>query len=176
MRSAARALIALTLATQCAAEGVYQTPEAFVAEAFGGTAPDASRLWIEEGLKGEIRAILEHDLGVLRLRYWGRAGRTAWVLEEIGKERPITAGFVVDRGKIERIKVLIFRESRGGEVRYPFFTDQFSGAGLTEGLALDRPIDGVTGATLSVRALTKLARLALLLHNHSEFTDGAPEQ
>lgn len=63
----------------------------------------------------------------------------------------------------------MFRESRGFEVRYPFFTDQFRGARLREGLDLDREIDGISGATLSVRALTKLARLALLLRAHSDF-------
>jgi uncharacterized protein with FMN-binding domain len=90
-------------------------------------------------------------------------------LEEIGKEQPITTGIVVEDGKIDQVKVLVFRESRGFEVRYPFFTDQFRGATLREGLDLDREIDGISGATLSVRALTKLARLALLLHAHSDF-------
>ena len=64
------------------------------------------------------------------------------------------------------VKVLIFRESRGWEVRYPFFTDQFKGATLVTDNNLDRKIDGITGATLSVNALTKLGRIALLLHKH----------
>jgi hypothetical protein len=85
------------------------------------------------------------------------------VLEEIGKTEPITTGIVVDQGAIARISVLIYRESRGWEVKYPFFTDQFKGATLTAMHELDRKIDGISGATLSVRALTRLARLALLL-------------
>jgi hypothetical protein len=109
-----------------------------------------------------------HDLGVLRLKYWEKEGRTAWILEEIGKERPITAGVVVNDGKIERINVLTFRESRGWEVRYPFFTDQFSDATLKEDKQLDRHIDGISGATLSVKAMTKMARLALLLDHEVE--------
>jgi len=97
------------------------------------------------------------------VRYWSRDERTAWILEEIGKTEPITTGIVVDKGAIARISVLIYRESRGWEVRYPFFTDQFKGATLNSTHELDRNIDGISGATLSVRALTRLARVALLL-------------
>ncbi|MBT8117818.1 MAG: FMN-binding protein, partial [Gammaproteobacteria bacterium] len=88
----------------------------------------------------------------------------AWILEEIGKERPITTGLVINEQGIERLRVLVFRESRGWEVKHPFFTDQFPGIQLTAGRELDGPIDGVSGATLSVRALKKLARLALYFH------------
>jgi hypothetical protein len=70
---------------------------------------------------------------------------------------------VVDSGSIARIAVLIYRESHGWEVRYPFFTNQFKGATLAATHELDRRIDGISGATLSVRALTRLARVALLL-------------
>jgi hypothetical protein len=62
--------------------------------------------------------------------------------------------------------VLIFRESRGWEVRHDFFTDQFKGVTLNDDRELDLPIDNISGATLSVRALTRLARLALYLHNN----------
>jgi len=30
--------------------------------------------------------------------------KTVWILDEIGKEKPITVGIVVDDGKIERVK------------------------------------------------------------------------
>jgi len=70
---------------------------------------------------------------------------------------------VIQDGVLERIKVLIFRESRGWEVRYPFFTDQFKGAALNHDGALNKSIDGISGATLSVRALKKIATLALYL-------------
>ena len=115
-----------------------------------------------------VAEIMEHDLGVLRLKYWEKEWRTVWILEEIGKERPITAGIVINNGKIERINVLTFRESRGWEIRYPFFTDQFSDAILKEDRQLDRKIDGISGATLSVKAMTKMARLALLLNHEIE--------
>ncbi len=158
-------LVLLLAAGEAAlARGVYQEPAAFVAEAFGGEAPPPRVLWVTGALRERVSRILGHPPRFLRVRYWLRGGRSAWVLEEIGKEQPITVGVVIDGGRIERIRVLIFRESRGWEVREPFFTRQFEGARLRGGDRLDRPIDGISGATLSVRALTRIARVALVLH------------
>ncbi|MGK0297004.1 MAG: hypothetical protein ACI9XC_000604 [Gammaproteobacteria bacterium] len=146
------------------AKGIYQEPNDFLIEVFTGDIPQVKKLWLEKDLKEDVRNILGHDLGVLRLSYWQRDNRTAWILEEIGKSLPITVGIVVNENKIERIKILIFRESRGWEVRYPFFTEQFTSAILTSGNKLDKGIDGISGATLSVNAVKKLAALALLFH------------
>ena len=110
-----------------AAEDVYQDPAAFVAEAFGGTAPEPKVLWVTRKLKPQVRGILGHDLGQLRVRYWAHEGRTVWILEEIGKTKLITTGIVIQEGAIDRLTPLVYRESHGWEVRYPFFTDQFKG-------------------------------------------------
>ncbi len=146
-------------------EDVYLAPDAFLAEAFDGEVPETRKFWVTKAYKSQINQILGRDLGVLRVAFWRRGERTAWILEEIGKVKPITAGLVVDSGELARLAVLIYRESRGWEVRHDFFTDQFRGARLSDGDKLDRPIDGISGATLSVRALTRLARLALYLHD-----------
>ncbi|WP_297527638.1 FMN-binding protein [Thiohalobacter sp.] len=146
-----------------AARGVYQTPEAFLDEVFAGQVPEARVLWLRGEIRAGVKRILGHRYPSLRIRYWQRGPRTAWILEEIGKEQPITTGVVVENGRIERIRVLVFRESRGYEVRHEFFTRQFDQAGLDEEGRLDRHIDNISGATLSVRAMKKLARLALFL-------------
>ena len=156
------------------AEGVDQEPEAFIHEVFGGHPPASEVLWITRPLREQITQILEHAPDALRVRYWGEKHRTVWIMDEIGKERPITVGLVVDNDRLETVKVLAFRESRGWEVRYPFFTDQFKGVGLSAGNELDQTIDGISGATLSVRALKKLARLALLLHAHTPMANDTP--
>lgn len=143
------------------ARGTYQEPEAFVLEAFAGHAPAAQTLWITDAMQPTIAQILGHAFAPRRVRYWQEGARSAWVLEEIGKEEPITTGIVVQAGRIENVKVLVYREGRGEEVRYPRFTEQFRGAALTPAQDLDRRIDGISGATLSVRALTRLTRLAL---------------
>lgn len=155
-------LLALTV-TAAAAADVYLEPEKFLSEAFDGNVPKPSVLWIAGDTRDAVEKILGHSAGALRVRYWARGKRSAWILEEIGKTEPITTGIVVDNGAIARVNVLVYRESRGWEVRYPFFTDQFKGATLTAMNELDNNINGISGATLSVRALTRLARIALLL-------------
>jgi hypothetical protein len=85
-----------------------------------------------------------------------------WILEETGKEELITAGFVIADGHIDHVRVLVYRESRGQEVRQSSFLKQFNSAKLVPGDRLDRDIDGIIGATLSVGAMERMARLALL--------------
>jgi hypothetical protein len=164
----------LFISANTPAEGVDQDPGAFINEVFAGDPPAPEVLWITRSLREPIKEILGHAPDVLRVRYWGKEHRTAWILEEIGKERPITVGLAIENGSLETVKVLAFRESRGWEVRYPFFTDQFNGVRLTKEYELNRSIDGISGATLSVRALKKLARLALFLHNQTPMANDSP--
>jgi hypothetical protein len=160
------AILFLLLAyTSAAADDIYQSNEDFLAEVFGGTPPQPGMVWLRDDVRTTSTAIMGHPYPGLRIRYWEQDGRSAWILEEIGKEKPITVGLVVSDKGLERVKVLAFRESRGWEVRYPFFTNQFAGIKLTAERQLDHDIDGISGATLSVRALEKLARLALYLHD-----------
>ncbi len=160
--------VLLSLSSLALAESIYQEPNAFLEEVFATQVPEPKMLWLTGERKQAVHNLLDHDYGSLRIRYWGNAERSAWILDEIGKEHPITTGIVVKDGKIELVRVLIFRESRGWEVRYPFFTDQFQQATLTTEQQLDRSIDNISGATLSVRALTKLARMALYLASQLE--------
>ena len=153
----------LCLATASRAESIFQSADDFVNESFAGKPPAAEVLWLQDDLKKQLEDILDHSYEGKRIRYWQQGSRSVWVLEEIGKTKPITTGIVINNKKIEVIKVLVFRESRGWEIKYPFFTGQFIQAGMTDEHKLDRTIDGISGATLSVRAVTKLARIALLL-------------
>ena len=165
-RGCAAALL-LAAALAATADEVFLEPASFVAEAFAGTPPAPRKLWVKPALNERVRAILGTTLPALRQKYWTDAERTVWILEASGRDRPITVGFVIADGAIQRTAILIYRESRGAEVRYPFFTDQFSGALLRPDGELDRHIDGITGATLSVHAINGLARVALLLDHEA---------
>lgn len=164
MKTLCALLVCMLPVSLVLAGGVYQSPEAFIAGTFSDKPPAPQLLWLKGDVRETSTAIMGHRYPAIRIRYWLQDGRSAWILEETGKERPITTGLVVGDHGIEKIRVLIFRESRGWEVKHPFFTDQFPGAGLDDELSLDRDIDGISGATLSVRALKKLARLALYFH------------
>jgi len=69
------------------------------------------------------------------------------------------------------VKILAYRESRGGEVRYPAYTAQYRGASLSQNMRLNQNIDGITGATLSVWAVNKVAALALYYHSQLDKAD-----
>jgi len=146
-----------------AAKGVYQTPKAFINNAFSGEIPQVKVLWLTKEDKATIASILQHKYNRMRIRYWQLGEETVWVLDEVGKEKPITIGVHVKDKKISHFKVLTFRESRGDEVRHDFYAKQFLEAKLKENNQLNQHIDGITGATLSVRATTKVARIALWL-------------
>lgn len=143
-----------------AADIVHQEPADFLAEQAPGCRSQA--LWLDAGLKAEAAALLERPYGAARVRYCALDGRTAWILDEIGKTEPITTGIVIAEGRVEQVRVLVFRESRGGEVHREAFTRQYHDAELDGENRLDRTIDGITGATLSVWAVNRQVRLALL--------------
>jgi hypothetical protein len=142
-------------------ETVYQSPADFLGEHLPGCRQEA--LWLSNDLKAEIERLVDHPWHGLRVRYCRQGEKTAWILDEIGKTEPITSGIVVSAGRVERVRVLIFRESRGAEVHRSAFTRQYENASLSEDHSLDRNIDGITGATLSVWALNRQVKLALLL-------------
>lgn len=159
-------ILALTLALAACAHGgerVYRQPSEFIKSAFGGRIPATSVLGISGNVKSRAKNIMAHDYRESRVRYWKQGKRSVWILEEIGKTQPITTGFVIENGSIRSVEILIYRESHGWEVSKPFFTNQFSNASLKGGDQLSTGIRNVAGATLSVRAVTKLARLALYL-------------
>jgi hypothetical protein len=140
-------------------------PGDFIREAFAGAMPRPQAVFLTDAVRARVERVLGHRTTLLRVRYWRQGERTVWVLDEIGKEQPITTGIQVDGRAITRVQVLQYRESRGGEVQRASFTSQFANARLVAGDELDRRIDGITGATMSVRALTRQARMALVLHD-----------
>ena len=157
-----------------AQKGQFYTTEEFHQLAFPNSDIKWQTLWVTSELREKMSDILGRDNTPLRLRYWGEGDTSAWIFNEIGKEHPITVGVVVRDGKIDQLEVLEYRESRGGEVRYPFFTSQFVGLGIEHkgaDVKLNGKIDGITGATLSVRALRKIATLALFCHQQTPFAE-----
>jgi len=137
---------------------------AFLEEVFDGPVPAQQRLWLTAAMRNEMSAIVGRPFKLLRVPHWQLGDRCVFVLDEVAKDRPITTGVSVKGGRIERVEILAYRESRGGEVQSEAFVSQFAGAALDRRRRLDQEIDGITGATLSVRALTRQVRLSLYLY------------
>jgi hypothetical protein len=147
------------------ARGIYQSDKGFLLEVFLNNVTKSNAIFLTGDLRKSVETILGHPYASIRIRYWRREGRSAWILEEVGKMEPITFGIVIKDNKIEKIKVLAFRERRGSEIRYRAFTQQFVGVAL-EGNKLNKNIDGISGATLSVWAMKSIAKLSLYLDQH----------
>ena len=81
-----------------------------------------------------------------------------------GKEMPIT--FIVifnDSGKIIRADIVKYREPYGGAVQNENWTAQFKKKESNSGFKVGNDIDGITGATISVKSVTKgIYKLSLL--------------
>lgn len=169
-------VISISLATMLAANAQaaqqYLTAEQFIAEIFQAGSekniPKQDVLWVNREIASQAEKILGHAPNQLRQRYWKVGGKSVWIFDEIGKEEPITAGFVVSDGKLSQARILTYRESRGGEVRYPAFLKQYQGLELQPDYHLNRNIDGISGATLSVNAMNRMARLALYFDRMSQ--------
>jgi Na+-translocating ferredoxin:NAD+ oxidoreductase RnfG subunit len=148
------------------AKGVYQTEEAFLNEVFKGEVPASSKITLRSNLRKPIEKILGHPFSGFRIKYWKDKTQTAWILEEIGKVEYITFGISIKNGEVLYANVLQFKESRGWEIRYPAFTDQYIGARLIKNNKLTKNIDGISGATLSLWAMTKIVKIALKLDEY----------
>ncbi|SDJ01921.1 FMN-binding domain-containing protein [Ferrimonas sediminum] len=143
----------------------YLSQEAFLSQAFGGGEAEKGTLWLKGDLKSELTELMGERYPKLRVRYWLQGARTAWILESIGKDQPITFGYVVENNAIVQAKVLVFREHRGWEIHRDAFTKQYHGVSL-EDSKLSDSIDGISGATLSVYAMNRTAKMALFLAEH----------
>lgn len=150
-----------------AQKGVYLSEETLLQKTFlldeNASRPVKQFLWMNDDLKKREKTIFGHNKKTLRHPYYQLNNRRIWILHSIGKEMPITMAFGVENKKIISAHVLIYRETRGGEIRFPAFTVQFENTQLTSEDKLNKNIDGISGATLSVKASTKMAQFALVL-------------
>src|SRR5690606_8834292 len=57
----------------------FQTPEAFLAEAFGAAVPPPAALDLDSARQSQVAAVFGRPFPMARVRYWRTNGRTAWI-------------------------------------------------------------------------------------------------
>lgn len=94
----------------------------------------------------------------------GKADGYAVIQETIGKHRPIMymVGVTPD-GKVSDIEILVYRESKGSEVRMKRFNSQYEGKTSLDPIRINKDIINITGATMSVRSVSAGVKRALVL-------------
>jgi Na+-translocating ferredoxin:NAD+ oxidoreductase RnfG subunit len=167
--------LALTLPMSAQAQEQLLTREQALKEIF----PEAARSEVQtRTLSPAQRTRLEHDLGrridddeIAVTRVFDATGALrgyAVVSEEVGKYRPIT--FMVGANpdfSVRDVVVMIYRESRGGDVKRRRFLNQYRGKSVRDPIDVNRDIINISGATISVRSMNAgvkrvLAELAAL--------------
>lgn len=155
-------------------ETEFMTVDAFLSQVYGEPLPGMSLLPLRGDLRDQVETALGHRYRGLRLRYWQQGNVTTWIIDEKSKDMPMTLAVAVGPAGITHLNVLVYREPRGGEVHQAFFRQQFVGMTLQDDLSLSREVDGITGATLSVDAVSRVAAMALLLHQHVMASQAEP--
>jgi Na+-translocating ferredoxin:NAD+ oxidoreductase RnfG subunit len=119
-------------------------------------------------LEGQLgRSFAEDSLKVYLAYDADNLAGYAVVSNEIGKYQPITfmVGVTVDF-RVQGAAILIYRESRGAEVRRTRFLKQYRDKTSRDPIRINRDIVNITGATLSVRALNFGVRKLLAITEH----------
>ena len=126
------------------------------------TLDEEARRAVESLLRGRLDAgSFTVHAGVLED---GRLDGYAVILWEIGKFKPFhfIVGIEPD-GRARRVAVLVYRESRGGEVARRRFLTQYEGKSATDPIRTSRDIINISGATMSVTSLNHGVRKALAI-------------
>lgn len=88
----------------------------------------------------------------------------AVVQNTIGKHKHMTYMVGVDnRGFVSDIELLVFRESRGSEVRQKRFNAQYEGKSVLDPVRINKDIINISGATMSVRSISAGVKRVLVL-------------
>lgn len=149
---------------------VFQSESEALSEIFPDADSAQSRLIVVDSLMREaLKSRLGWTVGDTSIACFdifesGVRTGTAVVSEEQGKHRPITFIAGVDTDvRVVDVRVLVYRESRGGEVRHTRFLKQYRGKSLENPIRINRDIINITGATISVNALNAGVRKALAM-------------
>jgi len=94
----------------------------------------------------------------------GKADGWALIQNTIGKHKPMTYLVGVDpQGEVTNVEVLVYRESRGSEVRKKRFNYQYEGKTLRDPIRINRDIINISGATMSVRSMSAGVKRVLVI-------------
>ena len=149
-------------------ERVFLTKKQALQLAFPGVKKvKKKKVWLSDAQTAAIQKILGDQIKYNERRvthYFGLndAGQPVGAMtigNEIGRSYPITFMVVINpNGTVKDVEIMVYREPHGWEVRFESFLSQFFGR--NGGDPFDN-INNITGATLSVRSMTKGVKKAV---------------
>ncbi len=147
-------------------EDVFLTKKEAFAVAFPGADQiKKEKKWLTDTQREAIGKILGEEYKERRLTYYfglneeGQPIGAMVIGNEIGRSYPITFMVVINPdGTVKDVEIMVYREPHGWEVRFESFLSQFFGRDA--GDPFDN-INNITGATLSVRSMTRGVKKAV---------------
>ncbi|MDH3257607.1 MAG: FMN-binding protein [Nitrospinota bacterium] len=149
-------------------EQMFLTKQEALKVAFPGVKKvKKKKVWLTDGQTAAIKKILGDQIKYNERRvthYFGLDEENkpvgAMVIgNEIGRSYPITFMVVLNTdGTVKDVEIMVYREPHGWEVRFESFMSQFFGRGADDPF---NNINNITGATLSVRSMTKGVKKAV---------------
>ena len=162
--------------------GRYLTPQEMMPDEEFLTEEEAARLMFPKSermaldsveLNADQKRVIEERIGwhfpeTQFNIYIGKTGAVidgyAIVQNTIGKHKAITYMVGVDpKGEVLNVEVLVYRESKGVEVRTKRFNAQYEGKTLFDPIRINRDIINISGATMSVRSMSAGVKRALVM-------------
>ncbi len=166
-----------------AKDTVYMTEQEAVKWAFPATAKiEEVEVSLSEEQKKEIEAatggsLHESDKKIYIGTLNGKLNGYAVITNEIGKFEFITFILkVTPKMEIEKVGVMVYRESRGGEIARKRFQQQYQGKKKTDPFKINHDIINITGATMSVRAMNRGIRKVFGVLEHYLNHDSATQK
>ena len=160
----------------------YLTPEEMGQEDIYLTNEDAAKLMFpdSENIRYEVMTLTAAQKTAIEQRIkWrfpevqfecfigetkGKVDGWALVQHTIGKHKPMSYMVGVDPdGDVSNVEVLIYRESRGAEVRTKRFNFQYQGKDVRDPIRINRDIINISGATMSVRSMSAGVKRVLVI-------------
>ena len=148
---------------------VLVTPEEAVREAFAGAPAEKHTDYLDAAQTAAIAKLAgsppsSRIIISYRASKDGRPLGTAYLETHIVRTLPESILVVLDpQGRISKVEILSFDEPDQYRPK-PRWMEQFAGRTLDPELSLSKGIRGVTGATLSSRAITEAVRRVLATH------------
>lgn len=147
---------------------VFLTKEQALALAFpGADKVESEKKWLTPEQMAEIAKLSDQPVTENRITYFigMKAGKPMGYLvmdHVIGKSYPINFMVLLSPdGKVQNVEIMVYREPQGWEVRFKSFLQQFFGKDASSDF---KDINSITGATISVRSVTKGVRKAVVAY------------
>ena len=141
--------------------------KAYLKQGLAGSASLTKELFnLSLDQKNQMKKIAAESSDDSFVFYYGKSAQgkleiACTVVSQQGKEGPMTIGVCFDpSGLVNKVTILEFSEERGKPVKEQTFLKQFNGKKVSDAFQVGKDIDGISGATISSKAVSEAVRKA----------------